>query len=241
MVKAKESIGLAVLQWMQYTKHMTNPCPPHQAKSLASTDAPHQGQCSAWTVRVRPSLTLGLTMLLAASLVQAQSLEPLEWQPGQSTPPSVISTPHNDVRKLLRQAKYPPALLLVNKHLSTNPRDPQMRFWQAYIFEQLDQPNMAQQVYLELTREYPELPEPHNNLGAIYAAKGDYPNAKASLEAALRANPNYAAAHENMGDLLVNIARQSYERSLMVDPNQRDIAQKIERLKPVLDITQGKP
>jgi tetratricopeptide (TPR) repeat protein len=116
-----------------------------------------------------------------------------------------------------------------------------MRFWQAYIFEQLDQPDMAQQVYLDLTREYPELPEPHNNLGAIYAAKGDYPNAKASLDAALRTNPNYAAAHENMGDLLVNMARQSYERALTVEPKQRGITQKIERLKPVLEITQGKP
>ena len=168
-------------------------------------------------------------------------MDALEWQPGQSTLPTVISTPHNDVRKLLRQAKYPQALLLVNKGLAANPRDPQMRFWQAFLFEQLDQPDMAQQVYLSLTQEYPELAEPHNNLGVIYAAQGDYPNAKASLDAALRANPNYAAAHENMGDLLVNMARQSYERSLAIDAKQREPAQKIERLKPVLEITQGKP
>jgi Tfp pilus assembly protein PilF len=177
----------------------------------------------------------------SADFVQAQSVEALEWQPGQSTLPTVISTPHNDVRKLLRQAKYPQALLLVNKGLSTNPRDPQMRFWQGFIFEQMGQPEMAQQVYLGITQEYPELAESHNNLGVIYAAKGDYPNAKASLDAALRANPNYAAAHENMGDLLVNMARQSYERSLAIDAKQREPAQKIARLKPVLEITQGKP
>ena len=100
---------------------------------------------------------------------------------------------------------------------------------------------MAQQVYLDLTREYPELAEPFNNLGVIYAAKGDYPNAKAALDNALRANPNYAAAHENMGDLLVNMARQSYEQSLLVEAKQRGIAQKIERLKPVLELTQDKP
>ena len=240
-MKAKESIRPAVLQWLQYTKHMTNPRLIQQAKFLASLDTPLLSQCKPLaTYRLR-CLALGLTLMVAAGAAPAQSVEALEWQPGQSTLPTVISTPHNDVRKLLRQAKYPQALLLVNKGLSTNPRDPQMRFWQAYIFEQLDQPTMAQQVYLDLTREYPELPEPHNNLGAIFAAQGDYPNAKASLDAALRANPNYAAAHENMGDLLVNMARQAYERSLTVEPNQRGIAQKIERLKPVLDITQGKP
>jgi len=166
-------------------------------------------------------------------------MDALEWQPGQSMMPTVISTPHNDVRKLLRQAKYPQALLLVNKGLANNPRDPQMRFWQGFIFEQLDQPDMAQQVYLDLTREYPELAEPHNNLGVIYAAKGDYPNAKASLDAALRANPNYAAAHENMGDLLVNMARQSYERSLALEPTHHAPAKKIKALHPALALTLG--
>ena len=180
--------------------------------------------------------------LLFCSAAQAQSVEALEWQPGQSMMSKiVISTPHNDVRKLLRQAKYPQALLLVNKGLATNPRDPQMQFWQGFIFEQLGQPDMAMQVYLNLTREYPELAEPFNNLGVIYASKGDYPNAKAALDNALRANPRYAAAQENMGDLLVNMARQSYEQSLVIEPKQRGIAQKIERLQPVLETTQGKP
>jgi tetratricopeptide (TPR) repeat protein len=181
---------------------------------------------------------IGLTVVCA---VQAQSVEALEWQPGQSTAPIVLSTPHNDVRKLLRQAKYAPALLLVNKGLATNPLDPQMRFWQGYLYEQLGQPELALQVYLNLTQEYPELAEPHNNLGVLYAAQGDYGRAKTYFEAALRANPNYAVAQENMGDVLVNLARQAYERSLTLDPKQRDLAQKLERLKPVLALTQDKP
>ena len=184
---------------------------------------------------------VGLAMALTAWHASAQSVEALEWQPGQAYVPTVISTPHNDVRKLLRQAKYPQALLLVNKGLANNPRDPQMRFWQGFLYERLGQPDMAQQIYLDLTRGYPELAEPFNNLGVLYAAKGDYLNAKTALEGALRANPNYAAAHENMGDLLINMARQSYERSLAIEPKQRDPAQKIERLKPVLELTQGTP
>jgi Flp pilus assembly protein TadD len=221
---------------------MTNPHDNFKAKPLASLQAPQLSTTTRWIGHGLRCFALGLTLIGAtAGFARAQSVEALEWQPGQSTLPAVISTPHNDVRKLLRQAKYPAALLVVNKSLSTNPRDPQMRFWQGYIFEQMGQPEMAQQVYLGLTQEYPELAEPHNNLGVIYAAKGDYPNAKASLDAALRANPNYASAHENMGDLLVNMARQSYERSLAIDAKQRDPAQKIERLKPVLEITQGKP
>ena len=217
---------------------MTNPHAPSSATLLALPAARQTFAQTRWVA----AWALGLAFGLALQVAHAQSVEALEWQPGQSmTTKIVISTPHNDVRKLLRQAKYPQALLLVNKALATNPRDPQMRFWQGFIFEQLGQPDMALQVYLDLTREYPELAEPFNNLGVIYAAKGDYPNAKAALDNALRANPNYAAAHENMGDLLVNMARQSYERSLSIEPKQRGISQKIEQIKPVLQITQGKP
>lgn len=217
---------------------MTNPHSPSPATLLAIPTACQTFAQTRWVA----AWALGLVLGLAFHAAHAQSVEALEWQPGQSmTTKIVISTPHNDVRKLLRQAKYPQALLLVNKALATNPRDPQMRFWQGFIFEQLGQPDMALQAYLDLTREYPELAEPFNNLGVIYASKGDYPNAKAALENALRANPNYAAAHENMGDLLVNMARQSYERSLTIEPKQRGISQKIEQIKPVLEITQGKP
>jgi tetratricopeptide (TPR) repeat protein len=217
---------------------MTNPHAPSTAQLWTLATARQTFAQARWTA----AWALGLTLGLAFHAAHAQSVDALEWQPGQSmTTKIVISTPHNDVRKLLRQAKYPQALLLVNKALATNPRDPQMRFWQGYIYEQLGQPDMALQVYLDLTREYPELAEPFNNLGVLYAAKGDYPSAKAALENALRANPNYAAAHENMGDLLVNMARQSYERSLAIDPKERGITQKMTQIKPILEITQGKP
>ncbi len=216
---------------------MTNPHTPTLVTWFTpSTGRPHC-RSSSWL----SACAVGLGLFLSSVCVHAQSVEALEWQPGQSLATKlIISTPHNDVRKLLRQAKYSQALLFVNKSLATNPRDPQMRFWQGYIFEQLGQPDMALQVYLDLTREYPELAEPFNNLGVIYASKGDYPNAKAALDNALRANPNYATAHENLGDLLVNMARQAYERSLTLEPKQRGIAQKIEQIKPVLETTQGK-
>ena len=216
---------------------MTNPHAPSPAKSLALPAARQTFAQTRWVA----AWVLGLAVGLVSFTAQAQSVEALEWQPGQSMMPMVISTPHNDVRKLLRQAKYPQALLLVNKGLVNNPRDPQMRFWQGFIFEQLGQPDMAQQVYLGLTQDYPELAEPHNNLGVVYAAKGDYPNAKASLDAALRANPNYADAHENMGDVLIQLAHYSYKRSLQINPAQRGVSRKINTLKPSLEINEVKP
>ena len=195
-----------------------------------------------------PLLRLSLSLIfgLSASLMSvgasvAQTLDDIEWQPGQIYDSrAALSTPHNDVRRLLRRERYDLALKLVDKQLALNPRDPQMRFWQGFLYERMNKPELALPIYLDLTREYPELPEPHNNLGALYAAQGKYDEAKAALDHALRANPKYAVAQENMGDVLVNMARLSYERSLKINPKQPDVKTKLQRLKPVLDFTQGK-
>jgi tetratricopeptide (TPR) repeat protein len=182
---------------------------------------------------------LGASLLCAAHSALAQTNASQDWQPGQPSVPQMQSDPHDNVRKLLRQAKYPQALVLVENSLKTNPNDPQMRFWQAFMLDQMGQPAKALTVYQSLTQDYPELAEPHNNLGVLYAAQGDYERAKVAVEAALRANPNYAAAHENMGDLLVQMARQSYERALRLEPTQHAPAKKIKALQPALALTLG--
>ncbi len=183
--------------------------------------------------------TLCASLMCAANSALAQTNASQDWQPGQPSVPQMQSDPHDNVRKLLRQAKYPQALVLVESGLKTKPNDPQMRFWQAFLSEQMGQPAVALPLYLSLTQDYPELAEPHNNLGVLYAAQGDYARAKVAIEAALRANPNYPAAHENMGDLMVQLARQSYERALGLEPTHRAPAKKIEALQPALALTQG--
>ncbi|CAN1545180.1 Tetratricopeptide repeat [Burkholderiaceae bacterium] len=180
------------------------------------------------------------SVLCTAGLALAQTNASQDWQPGQPSVPQMQSDPHDSVRKLLRQAKYPQALVLVEKSLKTNPNDPQMRFWQAFMLDHMGQTAQALTIYQNLSQDYPELAEPHNNLGVLYAAQGDYPRAKVAVEAALRANPNYAAAHENMGDLMVQLARQSYERARSIEPAHRAPAKKIEALQPALALTQGK-
>ena len=208
---------------LQYTKHMTFP-----------TLSPVRRFTLSWTL----GMALGLA---SAAPALAQTVDDIEWQPGQVyNPNALLSTPHNDVRRLLRRERYDLALKLVDKQLALNPRDPQMRFWQGFLYERMNQPELALPVYLDLSREYPELPEPHNNLGVLYAAQGKYDEAKASLDNALRANPNYAVALENMGDVMLNMARVAYEKSLKLNPKQPDIKAKLQRLQPVLDITQGK-
>ena len=154
---------------------------------------------------------------------------------------SALAVDHNDVQKLLRQAKDKEALALVESALAVKPRDPQMRFWKGMLLDRQGQRDQALQIYRDLTQEYPELPEPHNNLGVILAAKGDIDGAKAAFEMALRTNPSYAVAHENMGDVLLQLARQSYQQALGFDPKLDSAARKLTQLTPALQLLQGKP
>jgi Flp pilus assembly protein TadD len=164
-----------------------------------------------------------------------------DWTPGQNILPTVQSDPHDQVKKLLRQEKYERAVVLVDKYMAVNPRDPQMRFWKAWITDRIGDKDIALGMYLRLTQDYPEIAEPFNNLAVLYAAKGQFSVAKEALDAALRANPNFADAHENMGDVLIQLANYSYQRSLQINPTQRGVSRKLNTLKPSLEINQLKP
>jgi Flp pilus assembly protein TadD len=64
-----------------------------------------------------------------------------------------------------------------------------------------------------LTQEFPELPEPYNNLGVLLAAQGNYPAANEALLLAIQARPNYKVALQNLGDLYAAMAQQAYAKA----------------------------
>ncbi|SFF77765.1 Tetratricopeptide repeat-containing protein [Duganella sp. CF458] len=77
-------------------------------------------------------------------------------------------------------------------------------------------------VFQKLTEDYPELPEPYNNLAVLHAAAGNYDKARVALERAIRTNPAYATAHENLGDVYAKLASQSYDKAMqLADPSQQ--------------------
>lgn len=186
------------------------------------------------------AIALAMTLICSMPSAQAQADSTPAWQPGQLLN-TVQTDAHDEVRKLLRQERFEAALAWISKALASNPRDPQMLFWRAFIFERQGQSDAAMAIYLALTQDYPELAEPFNNLGVLYAARGDYPRAKQAFDLALRDNPRYAVAHENLGDLLLHMARQSYEQALRADAKLRTPEQKIKALQPVLELSQRKP
>ena len=172
----------------------------------------------------------GLFCLLVSTClgVQAQTSSTLQLK----------GTPHDEVQKVMGQRKWDQALEQIDTYLQERPRDPQMRFWRARLLEQLQRGDEAFVVYEELAQDYPELAEVQNNLGVMYAARGNLGPAKLAFENALRNNPNYATAHENMGDIFLHLARQSFAKSAELDPAAaKSPQQKMLALDPILQPT----
>lgn len=136
---------------------------------------------------------------------------------------------YSDVGKLLRAGQLEQARARVDRHLAAKPRDPQMRYFKGLIQRESGQQAEALATFTKLTEDFPELPEPHNGLAVIYAAQGDYEKARAALEQAVRANPGYAIAHENLGDLYARLAVQAYCQALKLEAGNTTAKSKLDK------------
>jgi tetratricopeptide (TPR) repeat protein len=122
----------------------------------------------------------------------------------------------DEVNQLLKAGKQAQALTRVEQALAAKPRDAQMRFLKGVIQTELGKPQDAIGTFSKLTEEFPELPEPYNNLAVLHASGGQFDKARAALEMAIRTNPSYSTAHENLGDIYANLASQAYSKALQL-------------------------
>ena len=137
---------------------------------------------------------------------------------------------YDDVATLMRSGQHMEALPRIEKFLQTRPRDAQMRFFKGLIQREAGKPAEALAIFTELAQDFPELPEPHNNLAVIYASQNELDKARAALDMALRNNPSYTIAHENLGDILTRLALQAYQRAQQLGAGGSRLAAKIETL-----------
>ena len=124
---------------------------------------------------------------------------------------------YSDVTKFMRAGQYTEALSRADAFLSRNPRDAQMRFLKGVILTEQNKSAEAITVFTKLTEDFPGLPEPYNNLAVLYAASGQFEKARIALDTAIRTNPSYATAYENLGDVHAKLASQAYDKALQLD------------------------
>src|SRR5438477_12305002 len=123
----------------------------------------------------------------------------------------------DDASKLLKAGQRDQALERVNRVLAQKKDDPKARFLKGVILTEQGSTREAIDTFTKLTQDYPNLPEPYNNLAVIYAGQGEYDKARAALEQSIRTHPSYATAYENLGDVYAKLASQAYDKALQID------------------------
>ena len=154
--------------------------------------------------------------------------------------PAVHADALQDISKQIKQGQHAQALEQVDKYLAGKPKDAQGRFLKGIVLAEMNKPNEAIVVFTKLTEDYPELPEPYNNLAVIYAQQKQYDKAKQALEMAIRTHPSYATAHENLGDIYARLASQAYDKALQIDSSNPSAQKKLALIRDLMG-TAGRP
>lgn len=134
---------------------------------------------------------------------------------------------------MMKQGQQDKALERANSFLASHPKDAQVRFIKGLILTEQNKTAEAIKVFTGITDDFPELPEPYNNLAVLYASQGQYEKAKTALEMAINTHPSYATAHENLGDIYAKMASQAYDKALQLDKGNTNAQSKLALVKDI--------
>lgn len=136
-----------------------------------------------------------------------------------------------EVQRLMKQGQMSQAMEKAEQLIASRPRDAQGRFLKALILTETGRSADAIAVFTKLTEDFPELPEPYNNLAVLYAQQKQYDKARTALEMAIRTHPSYSIAHENLGDVYAKLASQAYDKALQLDSSNKATQTKLAMIK----------
>lgn len=149
-----------------------------------------------------------------------------------------------ELQLLVEQKKYSTAIQSAEKLLAHQGQHPRVMFLTAYAYQMNRQIDKAESLYRQLISEYPNLPEPRNNLAMIYQDRGDYDAASKLLVEAIETHNSYATAYRNLSRIYKGIASEAYRRALSESSEPASYSHKIElsalnQLDTLTDIDNG--
>lgn len=130
--------------------------------------------------------------------------------------PFVLADATADIETLIQNKQWAQAQRLLQTELdrkAPSAQSPQWRLLGSQVMAGMGQTQDAIKTLQALIQEFPELPEPYNNLGVLLAAQGNYEAANEALLSAIQARPNYKIALQNLGDLYTAMAQAAYTKA----------------------------
>jgi tetratricopeptide (TPR) repeat protein len=152
-----------------------------------------------------------------------------------------ITLPYDTAIAAYRGGRVDESLAIVERALQSDPRNPQLRFLRGVILTEKRRSDDAIEVFRALIEDFPELPEPYNNLAVIHAGRGAWDAARAALEQSIRTVPTYALAHENLGDIHLQLAARAYEEAGRLDPASTSARSKLSMARELIGRVQAPP
>ena len=144
-----------------------------------------------------------------------------------------------EVRALVSRGDLVNALARVERAAAASPRDVQLRFLQGVVLMDLRRDDEALAHFTRMTQDYPELPDPYNNIALLQARGGRLEQARQALDAALRNDPTHRTARANLGQVYLMLAVQAWELATAGGPVDSTLQRKLEAARTLL--AQGTP
>ena len=139
-----------------------------------------------------------------------------------------------EVKSLIARGDLPAALARAEAGAAAKPRDVQLRFLQGVVLMDLQRDDAAFTVFTQLTQEYPELPDPYNNIALLQVRAGQLEQAQQSLESALRGNPNHRTARANLGQVHLMLAAKAWEMVAANGPIDPSLQRRLDAVRGLL-------
>lgn len=127
------------------------------------------------------------------------------------------------IHRLIEQNNYSQALPVINQKLITNSKNRELLFLKAQSEFKLNKIASAIKTYQLIIKLYPLFPEAYNNLAGIFAGQGKLELAKQILEKGMNTDKNYALLHNNIKNIYLEMARESYVKALRLGVKKHNV------------------
>jgi tetratricopeptide (TPR) repeat protein len=206
--------------------------------ALAASALPGSGTRAKLGAFGLAGASLWLALALTGTLGLPAALSPVSAAHAQAGRAPAVKNPVLDgtpeIDASIANHDWAQALAQLDEHLKTHPVDAQAKFKRATVLARMGRDDDAITAFLALTQQYPELPEPYNNLAALYAKRGDYDSARSTLETAISANPGFALGYENLGSLYLKLAEDAYAHATTLDKRDADSRARLTKIHAIL-------
>ncbi len=140
----------------------------------------------------------------------------------------------DEVRALLSRGDFSAALQRAEAAAVANPRDAQARFLQGVVLMDMGRDDAALALFTALSQQYPELPDPFNNIALLHARAGRLELARQALDTALRNDPTHTTARANLGQIYLMLAVQTWEQAAASGTLDAPLRQRLDALRALL-------